>query len=217
MFIAKQDAVALGRWSCMVQVLLALAFGASLIVKLPLLPKPNPQGLNISWLSCWLPFLALNAVLWLRRLTRTQDRTQKDKAVQTVAVYFSWVVSIGSSLSVLLAQGLRWKGVDTITTLLVGAVVAGVLVANRFDFNQASTIGLLALGCKTVPQVMMALSGRQLLLITFGIGATTITARLIQVVRASRGNWDSNARWSFVSEGGNGLSWLMVGLVSLLG
>jgi len=32
----------------------------------------------------------------------------------------------------------------------------------------------------------------------------------------TEGNWDNNSRWNFTSEAGNGLSWLLVGAVSLL-
>jgi hypothetical protein len=216
MFVNKCDFTALRNWQCLAQITLALGFGFSLITQLPYLPKPDPQKLNASWLGCWLPFLVFNAVLWVRKVKTASETENRTKAIQTVAIYLGWIVSISGALVVIVIQGLKWKPIDTLTTVLVSVIILLVLTLNRFDLSQARTIGLLALACKALPQVMMALSHRRVLMVTFVIGSTTIAARLIQTLHASKHNWDSNSRWNFASEAGNGLSWLLVGLVSLL-
>ena len=92
------------------QITLALISGGSQFLRL----LTTSQGVNVSWLACWLIFLLINLELTLRAHRSRPSRV----TLQTVLTYGAWTLVIAANLALLLWRGTEsWDGKDTVTAV----------------------------------------------------------------------------------------------------
>jgi len=194
------------------QIILALISGGSQFLRL----LTTSQGVNVSWLACWLTFLLINLELTLRAHRRQPSRV----TLQTVLTYVAWTLVIAANLALLLWRGTEaWDHKDTVTAAAVGLGLLCTLLYARLrslsltDPMVNAGIGMCFIG---LPQLTLAykiftvggagLAGGMLL-----AGHLGITTRLGQLLFAIReAGWDRNRLAAALSEVANEVTWVLV-------
>jgi len=194
------------------QIILALISGGSQFLRL----LTTSQGVNVSWLACWLTFLLINLELTLRAHRRQPSRV----TLQTVLTYVAWTLVIAANLALLLWRGAEaWDHKDTVTAAAVGLGLLCTLLYARLrslsltDPMVNAGIGMCFIG---LPQLTLAykiftvggagLAGGMLL-----AGHLGITTRLGQLLFAIReAGWDRNRLAAALSEVANEVTWVLV-------
>jgi hypothetical protein len=194
------------------QLILAVVSGGSQFVRL----LTTSQGLNVSWLACWLAFLLINLTLTLRAHRAQPSRV----TLQTVMAYGAWTTVITANLALLLWKGTEaWDAKDTITTV---AVILGLLLTVIWAWRSGLPLsdpivnGFFAMCFIGLPQVTLAykifqLGGAGLAAGMLLAGHVAIMTRLGQLWFAFReAGWDRNRLGAALSETANEITWLLV-------
>jgi len=196
------------------QLLLAALSGGSQFLRL----LTTSQGVNVSWLACWLAFLLINLALTSRAHRSRPSRV----TLQTVLTYAAWSTVIFANLALLLWKGTEsWDLKDTVTAGLVG--LGAILIwlgAHRRDLKVTDPMvnagfGMCFIG---LPQITLAykiflVGGQGLAGMMLLAGHIAITVRLGQLYFAIReAGWDRNRRGAALSELANEATWLLVTL-----
>ncbi len=200
-----------------VQLVCALISGGSEFLRL----LTTSQGVNLSWLACWLAFLVMNLALTLRAHLSQPSRL----TLQTVLTYSAWTLVIAADLAALLWKGTEiWDLKDTVTAGLVG--LGAILIwlrARRLDLPITDPLvnGGFALCCIGLPQLTLAykiftVGGQGMagaMLLAGHIGIMTRLGQLWFAIREA--GWDRNRKAAALSELGNETTWLLVTLAWL--
>jgi hypothetical protein len=194
------------------QLILSAVSGGSQFVRL----LTTSQGLNVSWLACWLAFLLINLTLTLRAHRAQPSRV----TLQTVMTYGAWTTVITANLALLLWKGTEvWDAKDTVTTI---AVLLGLLLTVVWAWRHGLPLsdpivnGLFAMCFIGLPQVTLAykifqVGGAGLAAGMLLAGHVAIITRLGQLWFAIReAGWDRNRLGAALSETANEITWLLV-------
>ncbi|MBI4642308.1 MAG: hypothetical protein HY743_00890 [Deltaproteobacteria bacterium] len=201
------------------QITLALVSGGSQFQRL----LTTSQGVNVSWLACWLTFLVINLdlTIWAHR-SRPSRVTR-----QTVLTYAAWTLVIAANLALLLWRGTeQWDGKDTVTAVMVGLGLLFTLLYARgrglglTDPLVNAGFGMCFIG---LPQLTLAykiftVGGEGLagaMLLAGHIGIITRLGQLLFAIREA--GWDRNRQAAALSELANEGTWLLVTVAWLVG
>jgi hypothetical protein len=194
------------------QLVLALISGSSQFLRL----LTTSQGVNVSWLACWLIFLVINLELTLRAHRSRPSRV----TLQTVLTYGAWTSVIAANLALLLWRGTEaWDHKDTVTAVMVGLGLLLTLMYARIrrlgltDPLVNAGFGMCFIG---LPQLTLAykiftVGGAGLaggMLLAGHIGITTRLGQLMFAIREA--GWDRNRLAAALSEIANEATWLLV-------
>jgi hypothetical protein len=194
------------------QLVLCLISGGSQFVRL----LTTSQGVNVSWLACWLAFLLINLGLTFHAHRRQPSRV----TLQTVLTYSAWTLAIAACLALLLYQGTEvWDGKDTATTVMVSlGVLATWLAARRRGLTHTDPLvhgwfGVCFIGLPqlTLTYKIFTVGGTGLaggMLLAGHIGITTRLGQLWFAIREA--GWDRNRQGAALSELANEATWLLV-------
>ncbi|HEY9073730.1 MAG TPA: hypothetical protein VIN67_06315 [Desulfobaccales bacterium] len=200
------------------QLALALISGGSEFLRL----LSTDQGINLSWLACWLAFLLINLTLTIRGHRHQPSRV----TLQTVLTYAAWTTVIAACLAAMLWKGKDlWDAKDTLTSLVVGAGLALVWLRARWtDLGLADPmvhagfaacfIGLpqLTLAYKIFMVGGAGMAG--LMLLAGHIGIITRLGQLWFAIREA--GWDRHRQAAALGELANEATWLLVTLAWLV-
>lgn len=200
-----------------IQLTCTVIFGGSQFLRM----LSTAQGVSISWFISWELFLILNLMLVVRAHRVQPSRVTR----QTIASYAAWTMMISADIAVMLVKHTgSWKYTDTLTSaFVIIGVVTTLLIAYRHHLTITDPMikGYLAIFCKAVPQIMLAVSmwqlgGAGLAGAAVVTGHVTILTRLGQLGFSIReAGWDRNRVGSAISEIANECSWVIATIVWL--
>ena len=201
------------------QITLALISGGSQFLRL----LTTSQGVNVSWLACWLTFLLINLELTLRAHRRAPSRV----TLQTVLTYGAWTLVIAANLGLLIWRGTeQWDTKDTTTAVMVGVGLLGTLLYARVrsfpltDPMVNAGIGMCFIGLPqfTLAYKIFTVGGACLaggMLLAGHIGILTRLGQLWFAIREA--GWDRNRLAAALSEVANEATWILVTAAWLVG
>jgi hypothetical protein len=201
------------------QITLALISGGSQFLRL----LTTSQGVNVSWLACWLTFLLINLELTLRAHRRAPSRV----TLQTVLTYGAWTLVIAANLGLLIWRGTeQWDTKDTTTAVMVGVGLLGTLLYARVrsfpltDPMVNAGIGMCFIGLPqfTLAYKIFTVGGAGLaggMLLAGHIGILTRLGQLWFAIREA--GWDRNRLAAALSEVANEATWILVTAAWLVG
>ena len=169
----------------------------------------------------WFAFVMMNLGLAIGASRKVTDRVIK----QAVANYFTWTLVIGLAFFTLLMQGASWNSIDSLTSIITGIGIFGLIVYARtsgLEIFDPIIRGGFALLFKFVPQMTLAVNiwrygGSGIALYTIWVGHFIISMRIGQIwISARKTNWDRHRIGVVIGELGNEVSWIVVTIVWLL-
>lgn len=195
-------------WLFGFQIVMGLAFGLPQAVRM----FHSVQGMTIVLFLCMELFIGFNLVLAINAHREIRKRT----TLQTLWIYGFWTVIVTSHLLILMAKG-TWTSTDSMMMTVIGTSVLATVAVGRYfgkNIKDATVQGVLALWCKTIPQLYLAYciyaahGGNGLAAITVWAGHATVLTRVALLVLTGRqSGWNRNVVGSLISETGNEFSW----------
>ena len=216
-YFAVRKKTILGDIFFVIQIVAAVWFGFAQVGTLLV----SVEGASITWMGFWFAFVMMNLGLAIGASRKVTDRVIK----QAVANYFTWTLVIGLAFFTLLMQGASWNFIDSLTSIITGVGIFGLIVYARtsgLEIFDPIIRGGFALLFKFVPQMTLAVNvwlygGSGIALYTIWVGHFIISMRIGQIwISARKTSWDRHRIGVVIGELGNEVSWIVVTIVWLL-
>lgn len=167
------------------------------------------HGVSLTWFGWWEIFLLLNLTLAYRAHCRCPSR----ETVQVIINYAVWLIAISGDLLIIAGRGIgRWTVTDSWTTLTAILAIVIVLLSRR-RLDTATKLGVVAIACRAVPQLMLAIlysAGTTTALsgIALAAGHVAIVGRISSNLGSlTKRTDDRNRLWPMIAEAANWLTW----------
>ena len=168
------------------------------------------EGLNLAIYAIFMAYILFTSLLSLNAYRIKPDITRK----QTLIIFSQWAVYIGIIVIVGFKK-ITWGQGDTVVSVAV-LILSAITIFKYKGFKDPYSKGLLAVWCKSVPQlwlaytIILAGSGSGMPLVTLLAGHLTSIPRLVQVIISGRGSWDRPSKGLLLGELGNVATWTVV-------